>query len=49
VEVLTPAFGQKFWEFVQAGRYQQKEGDPVDILPSLKGEDSYSAAAARAA
>jgi hypothetical protein len=27
VEVLTPAFGQKFWEFVQAGGYQQKEGD----------------------
>lgn len=25
VEVLTPAFGQKFWEFVQAGGYQQKE------------------------
>lgn len=28
LEVLTPAFGQKFWEFVQAGGYQQKEGDP---------------------
>lgn len=28
VELLTPAFGQKFWEFVQAGGYQQKEGDP---------------------
>ncbi len=28
VEALTPAFGQKFWEFVQAGGYQQKEGDP---------------------
>ena len=28
VEVLTPAFGQKFWAFVQAGGYQQKEGDP---------------------
>ena len=28
VEVLTPEFGQKFWEFVQAGGYQQKEGDP---------------------
>jgi hypothetical protein len=28
IEVLTPAFGQKFWEFVQAGGYQQKEGDP---------------------
>lgn len=28
VEVLTPTFGQKFWEFVQAGGYQQKEGDP---------------------
>lgn len=27
LEVLTPAFGQKFWEFVQAGGYQQKEGD----------------------
>lgn len=27
VEILTPAFGQKFWEFVQAGGYQQKEGD----------------------
>lgn len=29
VEVLTPAFGQRFWEFVQAGGYQQKEGDPL--------------------
>lgn len=28
VEVLTPSFGQKFWEFVQAGGYQKKEGDP---------------------
>ena len=28
VEVLTPAFGQQFWEFVQAGGYQQKESDP---------------------
>lgn len=28
VEALTPAFGQKFWEFVQAGGYRQKEGDP---------------------
>ena len=28
VEILTPTFGQKFWEFVQAGGYQQKEGDP---------------------
>ena len=28
VEVLTPEFGQKFWAFVQAGGYQQKEGDP---------------------
>lgn len=28
VEALTPAFGQRFWEFVQAGGYQQKEGDP---------------------
>lgn len=28
VEVLTPAFGLKFWEFVQAGGYQQNEGDP---------------------
>lgn len=27
VEVLTPAFGQKFWEFVQAGGYQKKEGE----------------------
>ena len=34
VEVLTSAFGQKFWEFVQAGRYQQKEGDP-DKKPCL--------------
>ena len=25
VEVLTPAFGQKFWEFVQAGGYQKME------------------------
>lgn len=29
VEVLTPAFGQKFWEFVQAGGYQKNEGDPA--------------------
>ncbi len=28
VEVLTHDFGQKFWEFVQAGGYLQKEGDP---------------------
>jgi hypothetical protein len=34
VEVLTPAFGQKFWEFVQAGGYQQKEGNP-DQKPCL--------------
>jgi len=27
VEVLTPAFGKQFWEFVKAGDYQQKEGD----------------------
>jgi hypothetical protein len=27
VEVLTPAFGRKFWEFVQAGGYQKKETD----------------------
>ena len=30
VEVLTPAFGRKFWEFVQAGGYKQKEGDPEE-------------------
>ncbi len=24
VEVLTPEFGQRFWEFVHAGGYQQK-------------------------
>jgi hypothetical protein len=24
VEVLTPAFGRQFWEFVQAGGYQKK-------------------------
>lgn len=29
IEVLTPAFGQRFWEFVKAGGYQQKEGDPT--------------------
>lgn len=29
VEALTPAFGQRFWAFVQAGGYQQKEGDPT--------------------
>lgn len=34
VEVLTPEFGRKFWEFVQAGGYQQKEGDP-DQKPCL--------------
>lgn len=28
VEVLSQAFGLRFWEFVQAGGYQQKEGDP---------------------
>ena len=27
VEVLTPEFGRKFWKFVQAGGYQQKQGD----------------------
>ena len=34
VEALTPAFGQRFWQFVQAGAYQQKEGDP-DQRPCL--------------
>lgn len=29
VEVLTPDFVQRFWAFVQAGGYQQKEGDPT--------------------
>ncbi len=28
VEVLTQAFGLKFWEFVQAGGYQRNEGNP---------------------
>lgn len=28
VEALTPEFGRRFWEFVQAGGYQQKEGTP---------------------
>lgn len=28
VEVLSQEFGLRFWEFVQAGGYQQKEGDP---------------------
>lgn len=28
VEALTPEFGKLFWEFVQAGGYLQKEGDP---------------------
>ena len=28
VEVLTPEFGQKFWEFIKAGRYLQSEGNP---------------------
>lgn len=27
MEVLTPEFGQKFWEFVQAGGYQRIEGN----------------------
>ena len=27
VEVLTPAFGRQFWEFVEAGGYQKKEAD----------------------
>lgn len=34
VEALTPPFGQRFWQFVQAGGYQQKEGDP-DQRPCL--------------
>lgn len=29
VEALTPEFGQRFWAFVQAGGYEQKEGDPT--------------------
>lgn len=29
VEALTPEFGQRFWAFVVAGGYQQKEGDPT--------------------
>lgn len=29
VEALTAEFGQRFWAFVQAGGYQQKEGDPT--------------------
>ncbi len=29
VEALRPEFGQQFWAFVQAGGYQQKEGDPT--------------------
>lgn len=29
VEALTPGFGQRFWAFVQAGGYEQKEGDPT--------------------
>ena len=28
VEVLTPEFAKRFWAFVQAGGYRQKEGDP---------------------
>jgi len=28
VEALTPEFGRRFWEFVQTGGYQQKDGDP---------------------
>lgn len=28
VEALTPEFGRHFWEFVVAGGYQQKEGNP---------------------
>jgi hypothetical protein len=28
VEALTPEFGRHFWEFVMAGNYQQKEGNP---------------------
>jgi hypothetical protein len=26
VEALTPEFGEKFWDFVQLGAYQKKEG-----------------------
>lgn len=29
VEVLSQAFGLRFWEFVQAGGYQQKESNPL--------------------
>ncbi len=29
VEALTPAFGKLFWEFVVAGGYLKKEGDPL--------------------
>lgn len=28
VEVLTPEFASRFWAFIQAGGYRQKEGDP---------------------
>ena len=28
VEALTPEFGEKFWDFVQLGAYQKKEGGP---------------------
>ena len=34
VEMLTPEFGGRFWEFVKAGGYQKKEGDP-DQKPCL--------------
>lgn len=34
VEALTPEFGRQFWEFVQTGGYQQKEGNP-DQKPCL--------------
>lgn len=28
IEVLTPAFGEKFWDFVRVGGYLKKEGEP---------------------
>ena len=27
VEALTPEFGEKFWEFIQAGKYRNKAGN----------------------
>jgi len=46
VEVLTPAFGQKFWKFVRAGGYQQKEGDPFSARRAAPPDGTLHASGA---